>query len=25
VGLYLNIYNIFIHLLSLLGVLGGDD
>ena len=25
VGLYLSIYNIFIHLLSLLGVLGGDD
>ena len=25
VGSYLNIYNIFIHLLSLLGVLGGDD
>ena len=25
VGLYLNIYNIFVHLLSLLGVLGGDD
>ena len=25
VGLYLSIYNIFIHLLSLLGVFGGDD
>jgi modulator of FtsH protease len=25
VGLYLNIYNIFVHLLSLLGVFGGDD
>ncbi len=25
VGLYLNIYNLFIHLLSLLTVLGGDD
>ena len=25
VSLYLNIYNIFVHLLSLLGVLGGDD
>ena len=25
VGLYLNIYNILIHLLSILGVLGGDD
>ena len=25
VSLYLNIYNIFVHLLSLLGVFGGDD
>lgn len=25
VGLYLNIYNIFVHLLSILGVMGGDD
>lgn len=25
VSLYLNIYNIFVHLLSLLGVLGSDD
>lgn len=25
IGLYLSIYNIFIHLLALLGVLGGDD
>ena len=25
VGLYLNIYNVFVHLLSLLGVFGGDD
>jgi len=25
VGLYLNIYNLFVHLLSLLGVFGGDD
>jgi len=25
VGLYLSIYNIFVHLLMLLGVLGGDD
>ena len=25
VGLYLNIYNLFIHLLSLLTALGGDD
>lgn len=25
VGLYLNIYNIFVHLLHLLGVFGGDD
>jgi modulator of FtsH protease len=25
VSLYLNIYNIFVHLLSLLGVLGRDD
>lgn len=25
VSLYLNVYNIFVHLLSLLGVLGGDD
>jgi modulator of FtsH protease len=25
VSLYLNIYNIFVHLLSLLGVLGNDD
>ncbi|MCU7797555.1 MAG: Bax inhibitor-1/YccA family protein [Candidatus Thiodiazotropha sp. (ex Myrtea spinifera)] len=25
IGLYLNIYNIFIHLLSLLGALSGDD
>ena len=25
VGLYLNIYNIFVYLLSLLGVFGGDD
>lgn len=25
VSLYLNIYNIFVHLLHLLGVLGGDD
>lgn len=25
VGLYLNVFNIFVHLLSLLGVFGGDD
>ena len=25
VGLYLNIFNLFVHLLSLLGALGGDD
>ena len=25
VALYLNIYNVFVHLLSLLGVFGGDD
>jgi len=25
VGLYLNIYNIFVHLLNLLGAFGGDD
>jgi modulator of FtsH protease len=25
VGLYLNIYNIFVHLLHLLGVFGGDE
>lgn len=25
VGLYLNIYNLFVHLLHLLGVFGGDD
>lgn len=25
IGLYLNIYNIFVHLLSLLGALSGDD
>ncbi len=25
VSMYLNLYNIFIHLLSLIGVLGGDD
>jgi modulator of FtsH protease len=25
ISLYLNIYNIFVHLLSLLGVLGSDD
>lgn len=25
VSLYLNIYNIFVHLLHLLGVFGGDD
>jgi modulator of FtsH protease len=25
VSLYLNIYNIFVHLLSLLGVFGSDD
>jgi len=25
VGLYLSIFNIFVHLLSILGVLGGDD
>lgn len=25
VSLYLNIYNIFVHLLSMLGLLGGDD
>jgi modulator of FtsH protease len=25
VSLYLNVYNIFVHLLSLLGVMGGDD
>lgn len=25
VSLYLNIYNIFVHLLSILGVMGGDD
>ena len=24
-GLYLNIFNIFIHLLSILGIMGGDD
>jgi modulator of FtsH protease len=25
ISLYLNVYNIFVHLLSLLGVLGNDD
>ena len=25
ISLYLNIYNIFVHLLHLLGVMGGDD
>ena len=25
VSLYLNVYNIFVHLLHLLGVMGGDD
>jgi len=25
VSLYLSIYNLFVHLLSLLGVFGGDD
>jgi modulator of FtsH protease len=25
VGLYLNIFNLFVHLLHLLGVFGGDD
>jgi modulator of FtsH protease len=25
ISLYLNVYNIFVHLLSLLGVLGSDD
>ena len=25
VSLYLNVYNIFVHLLHLLGVFGGDD
>ena len=25
ISLYLNIYNIFVHLLSLLGAFGGDD
>ncbi|MNN61510.1 Modulator of FtsH protease YccA [compost metagenome] len=25
VSLYLNIYNIFVHLLSILGVFGSDD
>ena len=25
IGLYLSIFNIFVHLLSLLGILGGDD
>jgi modulator of FtsH protease len=25
VSLYLNIFNIFVHLLHILGVMGGDD
>ena len=25
VSLYLNVFNIFVHLLSLLGIMGGDD
>ena len=25
IGLYLNIFNIFVHLLSILGIMGSDD
>ena len=25
IGLYLSIFNIFVHLLSILGIMGGDD